>query len=101
MYRRLLQAVQESVPGLETTNLMWDFEQAMIGAVGIVFPRSVITDCFFHVSQSIWGKLQSFGGEVINRYREDTEFYLECRLLPALAFVSIDDVRTVFEGIAI
>ena len=35
------------------------------------------------------------------RYRDDAEFYLRCRMLPALAFVPPIMVREVFEEVAL
>lgn len=71
----------------------------MIADIGTFPPETLITCCFFHLVQSIWRNFQLLSGEVVNKYREDSELSLEYRLLSGLVFVPIADLREVLEEI--
>jgi hypothetical protein len=74
---------------------MMDFEKAAINAVQDVYPDAKIQGCLYHLSQNIYRKVQSLGLQ--ERYQTDAEFSLLMRMIPALAFVPIDEVINVFE----
>ena len=46
--------------------------------------------CFYHLTQSIWRKIQSLG--LTNLYEADDDFRLFCGQIDALAFLPFDDV---------
>ena len=74
---------------------MMDFEKDAINAVQDIYPDANIQGCLYHLSQNIYGKVQSLGLQ--ERYQTDAEFSLLMRMIPALAFVPIDEVINVFE----
>lgn len=74
---------------------MSDFELAAFNAFRSFYPQSVHTCCFFHLSQSIWRKVQSFGLEA--EYVSTPEIRTAIKSLAALAFCPEDDVIASFE----
>ena len=75
---------------LAPTNLMVDFEIAVLNAIDTSFPGTNNKGCFFHFSQAIFRKIQSLGLQ--NRYKDDENFAHKVRMLAALAFVPLSDV---------
>ena len=63
---------------------MMDFEKAAINAFEENFV-TLISGCFFRLSQNVYRKIQSEWLTVI--YQEDREFLLKLKMLPSLAFV--------------
>ena len=51
--------------------------------------------CFYHLTQSIWRKIQSLG--LTNLYESNDDFHLFCGQIDALAFLPVDEVS---EGMA-
>ena len=51
--------------------------------------------CFYHLTQSIWCKIQSLG--LTNLYESNDDFCLFCGQIDALAFLPVDEVS---EGMA-
>ena len=51
--------------------------------------------CFYHLTQSIWRKIQSLG--LTNLYESNDDFRLFCGKIDALAFLPVDEVS---EGMA-
>jgi hypothetical protein len=99
-YQRLLSELTALPQGAEfqPQSVMTDFELAAKNAVSEAFPGVVLRGCFFHLSQCCWRKIQDLG--LAEAYKQDDEFALSCRMLPALAFVPPDEVRAVFMAIA-
>ncbi|CAJ0959347.1 unnamed protein product [Ranitomeya imitator] len=94
-YQRLLQELEKLQPGLQPDNLMLDFELAAIQAFESEFPNLVKTGCFFHLSQSVWRKVQNEGLKM--QYQGDHEFAHWIRMIPALAFLPPQNVVQSFE----
>ena len=80
-------------PDLNPKTIMVDFEKAAIHSFENNF-NAVISGCFFHLSQNIWGKIQSEGLTV--QYQADGEFQIKLRMLMGLAFVPERDVSDCF-----
>ena len=88
-FRKLL----EIEPALNPQSIMVDFEKAAINALENNF-ISVISACFFHLSQNIYRKIQAEG--LTTSYRRDRDFSLKIKMLPSLAFVPEIDVKDCF-----
>lgn len=77
-----------------------DFEKAMISAINIIFPRTVILGCLFHFSQCLRRKVQKLG--LTCQYAEndgDNEIQKTVRRVAALALIKLEDVNEAFEDI--
>ena len=92
-YNRLLSKLLEIQPQLDPSTIMTDFEKAAINVFEDKF-LAVISECFFHLSQNVYRKIQSEGLTTI--YQEDREFLLKLKMLPSLAFVPEQDVMDCF-----
>jgi len=97
IYIRLFKKILELRPELNPTSIMLDYEQATINAVKKVLPQTEINGCFFHFCQSIWRHIQNTGLSV--KYRENSEFALNIKMLNALAYVPPESVITAFEDL--
>lgn len=63
-YVKMLQELKNLQAGLQPQTLMTDFEQAAIQAFELEFPAIQPTGCFFHLSQSVWRRVQTEGLKV-------------------------------------
>ena len=53
-YSRLIDKVAKVVPNWLPVSIMMDFEQASISAFQNKFPSASLSDCYFHLRQSIY-----------------------------------------------
>jgi hypothetical protein len=93
MLQTLLDSRQDIA--LAPASITLDYEVAAINAFQLRFPRATIHGCFFHLSQSLWRKIQEVGLQ--RRYGEDASFALNARCLAAIAFLPTGDVVLGFE----
>ena len=78
--------------GCDPSTVIMDFERSVEMAIFSVFGEHVnIQFCFYHLTQSIWRKIQSLG--LTNRYENDNEFRLFCGQIDALAFLPLEEVN--------
>ena len=96
-YKGMLQAVKELQPGLNSSCLMTDFEKGAIRAFQEEFPGVHCTGCFFHLSQSVWRRIQAAGLQ--HDYQTDPDFASWLRCIPALAFLPPGDVEKAFDDL--
>src|SRR6185436_7061034 len=62
------------------------------------YPNSVVTGCYFHMTQSVVRKVNEIGMKV--DYQNDDEIRVNVRCLSALAFIPPADVVEAFELLA-
>ncbi|XP_068205261.1 uncharacterized protein [Palaemon carinicauda] len=94
-YERVFQILKDKRPDCDPENVTLDFEKSDINAFMTVYPDANINGCFFHLSQSIWRKIQITG--LSNSYISDANYRLYCKMLAALAFLNPDEVTDAFE----
>ena len=88
-YEILLQVLETA--GCDPSVVIVDFERAVERALHTVFGDHVhIQYCFYHLTQSIWKKIQALG--LSNSYQNDEEFRLFCGAIDALAFLPVNEV---------
>lgn len=96
-YERVFNILKQHRPDLAPRRISVDFEQAAVRAATNVFPDASVEGCFFHLSQSIWRKLQSIG--LRGAYINDDTCRLYCKLLSALAFLPPAEIPAAFEAL--
>ena len=94
-YTKMWTIIGESCPNSQPHYLFVDFEQAAINSFNSIWTLTLVKGCFFHLSQSVFRKLQSLGLQ--SKYHTDPEFALTMRMLPALAFVPPELVSWSFQ----
>ena len=97
-YIELLYQIQQLTNEVVPQSIMIDYEQAMIGALDVVYPIVPQKGCLFHLSQSIYRKIQERG--LAQRYANDVDFRTNLRMIAALSFVPIEDTLRAFEALA-
>ena len=70
-------------------SIMTDFEQSMTGAIG---------GCLFHLSKSIYRKVQEFG--LSHQYLNDAVFRTNVKMISALSCVPIADTIQSFDALS-
>ncbi|XP_076057300.1 uncharacterized protein LOC143034842 [Oratosquilla oratoria] len=94
-YEDILQQLLTINPRLNPKTFLIDFEQAARSAIEEIFPNVTVKGCFYHISQSIYRKVQNEGLQT--KYQTDADFSLQIRMIPALAFVPPEKVIEAFE----
>ena len=94
-YIKLLKELKILEPSACPATITMDYERAMLNACTAEFPSARLRGCFFHFAQCIWRSLQTNG--LMQRYEQDSEFALQMRMIPALAFVPPSRITSAFE----
>lgn len=89
-YDEIFREIVSLEPRINPTDVMLDFEMAVMNSIRKCFPLCQIHGCFFHFTQNIWRHVQTVGLQTV--YTNDENFALKIRLLIALAFVPVDNV---------
>lgn len=72
-----------------------DFENASLLTIKNMFKNTRITSCFFHFSQSLWRRIQTF--KLASKYKNDNKTNLYIKMIVALAFVPDEKIVNEFE----
>ena len=75
-FRELSHHLQPAAENNPST-IMFDFELAAINAVSETFPDADISGCFFHLTSTVWKKIQALGLQ--DHYNNDDQFALHLR----------------------
>ena len=98
-YRRLFDALKAGQPDFENSLLepkhtMLDFEKAIVNAIGISFPTSKRSACYFHLVQSLF---RNFDQKIGKARQKEKLLRAHIRYLPCLPFFHASDVIGAFE----
>ena len=98
-YRQLLQRLKQEVRrvrhrALRPRRVVIDFERSLMTAIETELPRSRISGCYFHFSQSLWRNLQQLG--LSAHYRRERQLQRLVRKVMALGFLPVLLVRQNF-----
>lgn len=74
----------------DPSNIIIDFEIAVIRSVWHHYRCAVLHGCFFHFQQSLWWKVQELG--LVVSYKNDLAIKRWVRQTGALAFLPVDEV---------
>ncbi|XP_018493708.1 uncharacterized protein LOC100897964 [Galendromus occidentalis] len=89
-YSRMLDLLLEAWPQFSPRRVSLDFELGLINAFRLAFPEARIDGCLFHLVKNMKSKLCDLG--LWTRYKNETEFPVQARMIPALAFVPPDEI---------
>ena len=92
-YRRMWEQVQLLCPLAHPAEILMDFEKAAMTSFEHTWPTSMVKGCFFHLTQSLWRKVQAVGLQ--SQYSHDEEFANRIRQIAALAFASTRSICSV------
>jgi MULE transposase domain len=95
LFQDLIDFSDEHSIDLQPQFVLTDFEIAAIKAIRAEFQGVQNKGCHFHLSQNIYRKIQEFGLTV--QYGSDENFSLLIRHIPALAFLSHDNIPAAFD----
>ena len=79
-------------------SIMTDFKQSMVGAIAQVYPLALQKGCLFHLSKSIYRRMQELG--VLHQYLDDVVFRTNTKMISALRFVRIADTIQAFDALS-
>ena len=97
-YRRMWEQVQLLCPLAHPAEILMDFEKAAMTSFEHTWPTSMVKGCFFHLTQSLWRKVQAVGLQ--SQYSHDEEFANRIRQIAALAFAAPHEVSALFAQVA-
>ena len=83
---------------LRLKNVVADFESALRGALGDVFPEVSYTGCFFHWTQAVYRKVQQFG--LAASYMRRSSLFKKVRSLLSLPLLPHAQIREAFEDLS-
>ena len=97
-YSRMITLLLGAWPELNPLKISLDFEIALMSAFQCAFPQAEIQGCFFHLAKSMKRKVAKLG--LLKRYKEDPDFALAARMIPAVAFVPLPAIETAMAELA-
>lgn len=97
LYEKSLRILKRKRPNMCPNIVMVDFEPGPIKSFSKVFSKAKMKGCSFHFNQCFWRHIQLAG--LSRKYNTDVKFNTNVKLLKALAFVPVDDVRYAYEKI--
>ncbi|XP_060869713.1 uncharacterized protein LOC132944409 isoform X2 [Metopolophium dirhodum] len=83
--------IKSMLSELKLKTISIDFEQSMIQAIELVFVDVNIQCCYYHLSQSIWRKVQNIG--LATKYKENENVHQIVGMLKGLALLPLKYVK--------
>jgi hypothetical protein len=101
-YRQLFQHIKREIRRLtghrfQPRQVVMDFEQSIVTAVETELPRSRISGCYFHFTQSLWRHVQASG--LASDYRTNEKLKKLMRKIMAIGFLPVLVVRNNFTNL--
>jgi len=94
-YKRVFQILKTACQNLVPRICIIDFEAAAKRALLEEFPQISVEGCFFHLTQSVWRKVQSVG--LTEEYKNSADVRHFVKSLCSLAFLRVEIVPEAFE----
>jgi len=91
IYVELLSTLRSMLSELKLKTISIEFEQSMIQAIELVFIDVNIQCCYYHLSQSIWRKVQNIG--LATKYKENENVRQIVGMLKGLALLPLKYVK--------
>ena len=94
-YERVFMEIKALIPNAQPATVMMDYEKAAMNSVAECYEGIDVQGCFYHLSQSIYRKVQALGLQ--QRYQDNADFAMSVRMVAVLAFVPLSYTVQVFE----
>lgn len=94
-YKRLFEILRNARPNLAPRTCIIDFEAATKRAIEENFPQVSVQGCFFHLTQSVWRKVQNVG--LVEEYKNSDDVRNAVKSLCSLAFLEESQINEAFE----
>lgn len=94
VFRWLKQFAQDHNLEINPSNVVSDFEASLHSALQNELPNSRHHGCYFHYTQAVWRKVQTFG--LAQMYSENAEIRKTIKKLISLALLPVATVRNSF-----
>lgn len=88
-YVRILKQIK-NMTKINPNLILTDFEKALNNALESVFEQSKLQLCFFHLSQSIWRRIQEY--DLVKNYKQDIDFANIIKKIILSAFLPEDKI---------
>lgn len=96
-YDRMIQMIQNAWPEFSPHAISMDYELAVINAFTNAFPHAEPHGCLFHLVKNVKRKLAA--KQLMHRYNTESNFALQARMIPALAFIPIDELGNALDAL--
>lgn len=98
-YRKIFQVLKREVTiltnnDLQPDQIITDFEKGLMTAIAFEFPRSKLSGCYFHFTQTLWRGVQRFGLSTV--YKQDRKLRKMVRRVMSIGFLPTLLVRQNF-----
>ena len=93
-YKLFLDILLSLFPNAAPGKILIDFELAALKAIEKALPNATMSGCFFHLSENFIRKIGELG--LKNVYHSNPELSLALKLIPALAFEKLENVKSSF-----
>lgn len=94
-YTRMIRLICGIWPTFQPSHISLDFEFAVINGFRSTFPLAELNGCLFHLVKNLKRKLTE--ERLIGQYNDNADFALHARMIPALAFVPINEIENGLE----
>ena len=87
----------DEIPTVEPKRIVIDFEKSIINAIKKTMPKSTISCCYFHFSQSMWRNVQNKG--LVGLFDENKSARQTIRRIMVIPFIPKKETIKVFQQI--
>ncbi|KAF7685231.1 hypothetical protein CDIK_4020 [Cucumispora dikerogammari] len=93
-YVKMWRHLSRLIPEMNPSTIISDFEKASLNVIKTYFPDTRIQGCFFHLTKNVFSKVCDSG--LKRMYNTDPVFKKQIKLLTALAYLEVNEIREVF-----
>lgn len=87
----------DEIPTVEPKRIVIDFEKSIINAIKKTMPKSTISCCYFHFSQSMWRNVQN--KDLVGLFDENKSARQTIRRIMVIPFIPKKETIKVFKQI--
>ena len=91
----MLIAVKEKLPNCSPTRILVDFGKAVMNAFQNSLADATLSGCYFQLCQAFVRKINGIGLKPV--YEQNPGSALSLRMIPALAFLPLEEVEPAFD----